>query len=352
MVKKDLLEEAKKRYPKGAKIKSKRGTREFSIKGTPFWYNNESILDFDESKCGNFYTLYDDKIKRWADIVSLPKNTIHGVTLEQGKDYYIQTFHNTHYVFKFNYMNDLNQLCVNYYIDVQDNSFTGGGNLSDVKSIKSIRQATKEESDHLEACIKAGKYVKMKGRREFVHCINQEQWNFVNEKLGYVWTRGSLFGKDTCVNINSKEYTSLECFNPLISNTLIYSFEDWCQKFNHQFEWKPKVGDWVFYKNEISQIINISKNGIAFEKGEWITLENKRTFHYESHKHELRKALPHEIPNNFIPDEVKPCCEISLPSLEDVIPVTKQKYKIEDGYLPYLEPVVNLSSILSLLNNQ
>lgn len=321
------------------------------------WDNTEEEFDFWDDVINNKnFDLFFEKYPK--------QNVVCGVKLEHGKDYCFICKDGAVWLLRF---------CKIFNNEIYDLGAVNEGEYyneeiswGDIKNIKSIRPATLEESEHLESCIKAGKYADMKKYEyEVVHCETQEQWDFVLSKYPNSLSAKlkSNYYKDICLVINKEgANANLRYFKNNIS--LIYSFQQWCDKFSYTFEEEFKVGDWVCYreenKNEIYQIVEI-KTLPHLKEGVWFYLKNKKEtyIHYESYKSDIRKALPHEIPQSL-----NPCQEIILPNssqevmsfkaidvelIKGEIPL-KQEYKVEDGYLPYPEQPIDLSSILSSLN--
>ena len=226
-----------------------------------------------------------------------------GVQLEQGKDYYFESGDTTKFVVRLKEIK--NNTSLSYYDGICLNSCSYYKNFSfgGIHAIKSIRLARPEESKHLNQCIKANKYVEMKEKYsyEVVHCETQEQWDFVTEKLSYNWNdkcSWKLHQEKTCINLTKENYCSLEWYKKY--DYKVYSFSEWCTKFNHQFEEEFKVGDWVvvlpedpYYNNceqgKAQQIKNILKHSLPYELS-FSNSDIRKCYKL------IRKALPHEIP--------------------------------------------------------
>lgn len=106
-----------------------------------------------------------------------------------------------------------------------------------------------------------------KYKEEVVHCTTQEEWNFVCEKVNAQfsqnWFKHISCGnnKSYCIVLENKtaRSQSLQHFQKKDS-TKIYSFQEWCDKFNHKFEsnksetmkkeeWIPEVGEYAVMEN-------------------------------------------------------------------------------------------------------
>lgn len=110
-----------------------------------------------------------------------------------------------------------------------------------------------------------------------VHCKTQEEWDFVlekNKKLAVV-TKSTFnsYKENSCFNLDNGCYSGLPFFKS--NNSLILSFQEWCDKFGHinpfiKNTYKFKVGDEVkIIANESSSCNEIGDIGIikSFHKG-------------------------------------------------------------------------------------
>ena len=228
-----------------------------------------------------------------------------------------------------------------------------------------------------------------KYEHEVVHCETQEQWDFVIDKISPTALSKSLFKElsqkeSIGIEFNEKTYCSLDWFKSNYSK--IYSFQEWCTKFNHQFE-EFKVGDWVWTNTPnvqkdllggdegfIGKILKIDEFIFKYK----ISVDSKLYPKYTGSANydenyvwckDIRKALPQEIPQSETKlykqggelqfKTIVACQGVNVDTryseieitLQNVISVTKQEYKVEDGYLPYPEPIISLQSILSQLND-
>lgn len=234
---------------------------------------------------------------------------------------------------------------------------------------RTFQLANEQEIEHLNQCIKAGKYVDIKTYEyEVVHCETQEQWDFVIDKLQPNSFSKSWFKPDLGICFKNFQWCEIDWYKN--RNSLILSFQEWCHKFGHTFEEEFKVGDWVVLTYDNFE--DIKAGGIfqikKYDKKSNIYLINK----YWVYPTDIRKALQHEIPQSL-----NPCQDIVLhkpywneelnkelnnlitklvadnvvvSETQDEITITTKEYKVEDGYLPYPEQPVNLSLILSSLN--
>jgi len=147
------------------------------------------------------------------------------------------------------------------FINVESGLYTRKGSCCSSKTLVfTVIEASKEEKQWLNACIKANKFIpreealkkaKSNYQYEVVHCETQEQWDIVTEKLGYKWGKNislKTAHKDkTCIDLIVAQYGSRGYFERYISK--IYSFEEWCKEFDVEIpKTDPeefKVGDWV-----------------------------------------------------------------------------------------------------------
>jgi len=102
-----------------------------------------------------------------------------------------------------------------------------------------------------------------------VECKSQAEWDFVSKKLGYTWNEPRFdYCNDNCINIQRKSRSNLAFYKK--ENSLIYSFDEWCKKFNHTFdkfdgiEYVELDIDFCGYKEgDIAKVINT--DGSVFE---------------------------------------------------------------------------------------
>jgi hypothetical protein len=132
---------------------------------------------------------------------------------------------------------------------------------------KTITPCSPEDKLWLEACIKADKFIpkeealkstETKYEYEVVHCTTQEEWDFVRNKC----TSSSAMYKYETWEKHDKHVTYPEgvgicikenCYSGLSywkeHNAKIYTFQEWCDKFGHKPDFKPKfeVSKWYKY---------------------------------------------------------------------------------------------------------
>jgi len=85
------------------------------------------------------------------------------------------------------------------------------------------------EFEQLEPFLEQKKY-----EYEVVHCTTQEEWDFVCDKLKTEWAKPDFVKQNyTCMAISYKGWHTLEHFQNI--HCKILSFEEFCNKFNHQF---------------------------------------------------------------------------------------------------------------------
>lgn len=153
----------------------------------------------------------------------------------------------------------------------------------------------------------------VKYQKEVVHCTNQEEWDFACNKYQKSDYVKNQFKTYNTFNIDFTGWESIEHFKRTCQNLKIYTFQDWCDKFNHvnpfveKEKWIPKIGDWavcmqnyssLWYKNRVWQIGEVKEhynNDLKckpIENG--IILGQSLLFKSGG----FRKAELHEIPKN------------------------------------------------------
>jgi hypothetical protein len=152
-----------------------------------------------------------------------------------------------------------------YSFFISDNGFydktNNNWNGSNIE--KNLKLASPEEKKWLEACIKADKFIskeealkpiETKYEYEVVHCTTQEEWDFVLSKNSdsVCSIHNVEYIKDKCFTFGKNAYgtqSQLDWFKQ--NNSLIISFQEWCDKFNHKPDFKPKfeVGKWYKIKD-------------------------------------------------------------------------------------------------------
>lgn len=312
IVEKMLYYQEKQGNERNVTVFEENNIRSFAFKGFS-WKNTKEGDDFWQNIiCRKNFDLFFEKYPKL--------NVVCGVELEQGKDYYVEFGKNT-YISITRYKgidNSTRNLLGEYSILFSKKNnhllIKDDKGLRCVDSIKSIRIATPEESEHLSQCIAANKYVEMKQYEyEVVHCETEEQWNFVTEKKHYKWLYGTcwnMYEKNTCIRLNGCDSASKSYYEK--HNSKIYSFSDWCTKFNHQFE-EFKVGDWVcatgtghtknnpsFPKDVAWKIGDISPMKSGWNDSIWVDKKDNpnKVKGGCTNKNDIRKALPHEIPQS------------------------------------------------------
>lgn len=234
------------------------------------------------------------------------QDVVCGVQLEKGKDYYVITDYEWIIRFDKIHENYIKGMCC---IDLDEKSYDKSYSNPLLKH-SLIRPATPEESEHLNQCIKAGKYVDMKRYEyEVVHCETQEQWDFVIDKLQPNSFSKSWFKPDLGICFKNFQWCEIDWYKN--RNSLILSFQEWCNKFGYTFKEEFKVGDWVCAKGT-----GHTKDNEYFPKDvAWKIakiVEYKDTYHVYVDKennpnnisggttdiNDIRKALPHEIPQS------------------------------------------------------
>lgn len=127
-----------------------------------------------------------------------------------------------------------------------------------------IRPATPQEKKHLNVCIQQDKFINQedldlyddvtfelktvmkdepKYDYEVVHCTTQEEVNFAiskcKSKTSLLYSKGlnleselKKYPEGICINPKKNAYSGLDWYKN--QNAKIYSFQEWCKKFNHK----------------------------------------------------------------------------------------------------------------------
>lgn len=108
---------------------------------------------------------------------------------------------------------------------------------------------------------------------EVVHCKTQQEWDFVCNTYNIL--KEIRFNIDTdsrgtanCINYNGKSWASLVWYQS--ENSLIYSFEEWCNKFNYKPDFMKKEESFAILLNsqeELDKCIEWAKNKGLVENG-------------------------------------------------------------------------------------
>jgi len=113
---------------------------------------------------------------------------------------------------------------------------------------------------------------------EVVHCMTQEQWDFVTDKLNYTWTTGKWSSDihNSCINLNINQHASTFFYKT--KNYKIYSFDEWCNKKGYTVISKEELSnpEYVEYTNSNNWFKSDAKN--SFEIGKiykWDDLINR-----------------------------------------------------------------------------
>jgi hypothetical protein len=141
---------------------------------------------------------------------------------------------------------------------------------------------------------------------EVVHCMTDNEWNFVQKKLNGInrcnWC-DSYKEKGHCYNLKDNAHDDIIFYQK--QNSKIYTFKEYCDKFGYtpdfieKEKWIPQIGEWVVALETIGDLI--TKNKIYQLKkvdpfGFYHLCDDGTTNGYDSSKYRL--AFPHEIPNN------------------------------------------------------
>lgn len=123
-----------------------------------------------------------------------------------------------------------------------------------------LRPATPQEKKHLNVCIQQDKFINQedldlyddvtfelktlmkeepKYSYEVVHCTTQEEWDFVAKVLGRTTSVSFNYFGD-CIRLNNPECSEKLTYCKNDNNCKIYSFQEWCNKFNHKPDFMNK----------------------------------------------------------------------------------------------------------------
>jgi hypothetical protein len=123
---------------------------------------------------------------------------------------------------------------------------------------------------------------------EVVHCKTQEEWDFVCLKIKNPPLKESFENCDTnnskgnCIDYNRHSNFCWKDYYVKRGDTLIYSFEEWCSKFNHKMPNNtPKlpIVDEVY-----DSIPEECINNDVIEVGDFVNWEDSGTFNKENYE--------------------------------------------------------------------
>jgi hypothetical protein len=191
---------------------------------------------------------------------------------------------------------------------------------------------------------------------EVVHCTTQEEWDFACDKYDKgVYTKEQYlkYGYNTFMMSNFRGWNQKEYFlsDPFYNKSLkIYTFKEYCDKFGYtpdfieKEEWIPQIGEWVIIDNKEQQYSNKQLEFIGQIKSYesksnyWITNHNVKGYKIYTmvccNNMSLRKALPHEIPNNQDNNTIDIGDEVSTSDGNGIVIgiTTSNKYLVKGAY--------------------
>jgi hypothetical protein len=113
-------------------------------------------------------------------------------------------------------------------------------------------------------------YEEPKYKYEVVHCTTQEEWDFVCGKISYfIDGEWNFYKENSCINLREPGYSRKGFYEE--QKSLIYTFQEWCTKFNHTYPVKEEfeVGKWYKYNNHIGKLKEITSERL-FRASEYI----------------------------------------------------------------------------------
>ena len=95
-----------------------------------------------------------------------------------------------------------------------------------------------------------------KNKYTVVECKSQAEWDFVSKKLGYIWYEKEFdYNGNNCINIERKSRYSYGFYKEC--NSVIYTFEGWCDVFKHTFD-----------KFEGVEYVELTSNSFGYKIGD------------------------------------------------------------------------------------
>ena len=143
-----------------------------------------------------------------------------------------------------------------------------------------------------------------KSKYTVVECKSQAEWDFVSKKLGYIWHEEEFdYNGNNCINIERKSRDSYGFYKTC--NSVIYTFEGWCDVFKHTFD-----------KFEGVKYVELTSNLSGYKTGD-IAKIIKRGDHFEVF-----------VPNRVSSSSFKPNV---LYIKDNLKPSTKEAYHKQHG---------------------
>lgn len=115
-----------------------------------------------------------------------------------------------------------------------------------------------------------------------VHCTTQEEWDFVSNKLEYIWFNSyqfNLYKNNSCIKLSANTCGNLNWYKD--NNYQILSFQEWCEENSYFYPNKPKdfgkyfIGTDPFDKNPCNEVVS-THNPLATNDYTWKILESQK----------------------------------------------------------------------------
>jgi hypothetical protein len=167
--------------------------------------------------------------------------------------------------------------------------------------------------------VEALKPIETKFEYEVVHCTTQEEWDFIRTTTTKAnskkWCEAIKdYPAGVCIYSNGMGWSSLG-FWKRQDSTKIYSFQEWCDKFNHKPDFKPKfevMKEESLVGRYLKALVNNAENSQVIKENYYkIIGETNDSFHIyvNSIKMGLTKKLTQNyelMPIGFTPDNIIP----------------------------------------------
>lgn len=256
MINEELLEEAKRRYPVGTKYITAGGSGfKYIIIGDDFQWWEHKVSIYETSSGGLVYNR-----GKWADIVSEERTEFkkgdYIVCLNTPEE---EAAYPRNYIFKQRENSE-------YLKSELDNagSASNGWISVDFNKQEKYGQWRYGSAEEIAEYERRGRpydvtTLNKKYEREVVHCTTQKELDFAIKKLKSYGTRKAPY----CVYIDNGGFDTVDyCMSS--PNTKVYSFEEWCSKFNHQME--RKFSDYI--GRYIKALVDNPTGGVGVKAGD------------------------------------------------------------------------------------
>jgi len=151
-----------------------------------------------------------------------------------------------------------------------------------------------------------------------VHCTTQEQWDFVTEKLGYKWDKGtiwSIYRENTAINLERIGYSKVTFYKDI--KKIILSFENWCKENNYTYTKVYTKDDFVVGK--WYKFLNTTSNT------EWII----KITHFDNGIRGWTKCIPDnysDLKGYHQFEQVSNLKELSIEEVQQYLPIDHPDY--------------------------